>query len=319
MNNNQRKYLITGGAGFIGSALAKKLLASGAQVWLLDNLLTGQKENIPAGAVFIEGDVAKPETYHKLPNEKFDAVFHLAAQASGEISKERPELDLATNVYGTFLLLGWIQRQGIKRLIYSSSMAIYGDADKIPTDEQVVPEPLSFYGITKYAAEHYISHFSREGLNTTILRLFSVYGPGQNMKNMKQGMVSIYMTYLLRGEPILVKGSKDRFRDFIYIDDVVDALIGVIDNQKSFGRTYNLGTGQKTTVEQLVAKVIKQMGQSANYEVVYAGGTPADQFGLFADVSKIKKELGYSPKISLDEGLKRMSLWAQQKFKDVKL
>jgi UDP-glucose 4-epimerase len=138
--------------------------------------------------------------------------------------------------------------------------------------------------------------------------MFSVYGPGQNMENLKQGMVSIYMAYLLQGKPILVKGSKDRFRDFIYIDDVVDAWISAIDKTRSFGKIYNLGTGMKTHVYELIREEIAVFDQDPDeYLVMYEGSTPADQFGLYADISRITADLRWQPKTRLRVGLQKMA------------
>jgi len=305
------KYLVTGGAGFIGSHIARRLLELGHKVVIADNLLTGYRHNLPEKAEFIKLDISKPDDYKKLSRHKFDAIFHLAAQSSGEISDEKPELDLFTNAYGTFLLLQWAKKQGIKRFLYASSMAVYGNVDKLPVMEKQRCEPLSFYGITKLAGENYVRHFGRKGINITAFRLFSVYGPGQDMSNMKQGMVSIYLAYLLNKKSIWVKGSKDRFRDFTYIDDVVDVWIKSINNRKTFGKIYNLATGKKTYIRQLVNEEIKVFGYK-KYRVVYKGSTPADQFGLYADVSKITKELNWHPRHSLSHGLKQMVQWVKQ-------
>lgn len=293
--------------------MAERLLQLGHKVVIVDNLITGYKHNLPKGAEFIKGDISSPVLYKELSRYKFNGIFHLAAQSSGEISHERPELDLLTNAYGTFLLLQWAKKQGIKRFLYASSMAIYGNVNKLPVTESQSCNPLSFYGITKLAAENYVHHFAHNGLNATAFRLFSVYGPGQDMTNMKQGMASIYMAYILNNKPIWVKGSKDRFRDFIYIDDVVDAWVKAIDNSKTFDEVYNLATGKKTCVWELVDEEIKVFGYK-KYPVIYKGTTPADQFGLYADISKISKDLNWQPRYGLSEGLEYMVTWAKSKF-----
>jgi UDP-glucose 4-epimerase len=175
--------------------------------------------------------------------------------------------------------------------------------------------PLSFYGISKLSSEHYIQHFARDGLATTCFRMFSVYGPGQNMTNMKQGMVSIFLAYLLRGEEIWVKGSGNRFRDFTYIDDVVKVWCSCLEHEKTFGKIYNLARGEKTCVKDLVHKEIELYGlDPVSYPVKFEGSTPADQFGLYADISQIKRDLGWEPEISLDEGLKKMIAWVKKEY-----
>jgi UDP-glucose 4-epimerase len=280
-------------------------------VVIVDNLTTGDPGNLPEGAEFIEMDISREEDYRKLHPVDFDAVFHLAAQSSGEISHENPALDLSVNTLGTLLLLRTCMQARVKRFLYSSSMAVYGNPDHTLVSETAECQPLSFYGISKFAAEHYILHFVPDGLEPTIFRLFSVYGPGQNLTNMKQGMVSIYMAYLLKGEPIRVKGSGDRFRDFIYIDDVLDAWMGALERPVTHGRIYNLGTGKKTTASRLVEEEIRAFGHDpAIYPVISEEPTPFDQFGLSADISRIRAETGWHPQVDLREGLRRMVTWA---------
>ena len=309
---NSMKYLITGGAGFIGSHIARRILNMGHQAWVVDNILTGAEENIPESAIFVKLDLSDQESFKSLPEEKFDAVLHLAAQSSGAISHEKPAYDLLTNTLGTLLLLNWCSDKGIKRFIYASSMSVYGRIEKFPVSENECCRPYSFYGITKLAAENYINYFKTQGMQTTVFRMFNVYGPGQNLTNLKQGMVSIYLAYLLKDEPILVLGSKDRFRDFIYIDDVVDAWISVIDNPVSFGKTYNLASGKKTFVWELLNGLIEAMGHEPDeYPITYGDSTPGDQFGMHADISLITSELDWSPKTDLRSGLQKMADWAK--------
>jgi UDP-glucose 4-epimerase len=306
-----KRILVTGGAGFIGSHLASRCLSLGHEVVVVDDLSTGDGRNVPRGAEFFEMDLSREEDYRELRPFDFDAVFHLAAQSSGEISNENPARDLEVNTLGTLFLLSACRREGVRRFLYSSSMAVYGNLDHLQARESDVPRPLSFYGISKLASEHYIRHFILEGLEPTIFRLFSVYGPGQNLANLKQGMVSIFLAYLLEGKPVHVKGSGDRFRDFIFIDDVLDAWMGAFENPVTFGKTYNLGTGRSTTVSRLVEEEIRAFGQDpGSYPVLYEGSTPYDQFGLSADISLIGAETGWSPKVELRDGLGRMVTWA---------
>jgi len=306
-----KKILISGGGGFIGSHIARRCLQQGYEVTIIDDLSTGKIANIPEGARFIQMDIADEKAYGNIPSS-FDVLLHLAAQSSGEISNEDPLKDFKVNTLGTALLLKLCRDTGISRFIYASSMAVYGNASKNPVSEEDRCEPLSFYGISKLSSEHYVQHYHREGLNTTCFRMFSVYGPGQNLDNLKQGMVSIFLAYLLKGEVIWVKGSKDRFRDFIYIDDVVDAWIQAIEDPATFGNIYNLGTGEKTCVSRLVEEEIRQFGfEPGHYPVKYEGSTPYDQFGLYADISKLKRDTGWSPRHNLERGLKKMVAWAR--------
>jgi UDP-glucose 4-epimerase len=308
----KKRILITGAAGFIGSHLARRCIADGHSVTVLDNLTTGFAANVPEGCEFINADITDPETYSRLPKQGFDVVMHLAAQSSGEISQEDPGHDLKVNTLATLMLLQWCKENHAKRFLYSSSMAVYGNPARLPVQETDPVQPLSFYAISKVASEHYIRHYADEGLDTTIFRLFSVYGPGQNMENLKQGMVSIFLAYLAGNEEILVKGDKNRFRDYTYIDDVVDAFCISMDNPATFKKTYNVATGKKTHVHELVEAEIRLFGKDpATYPVRYHGSTPADQFGLYADISAIRHDLGWSPKTSLDKGLEKMIAWVK--------
>jgi len=307
-----KKALVTGGAGFIGSHLAKRLLKEKWQVDVMDNLSTGYKENVPSGVNFKSVDLSKDNFVKELPNKKYDVVFHLAAQSSGEISFDDPEYDLKTNCLSTVQLLDWCLKKGIKRFIYTSSMSIYGDQKVQPVKETTAPLPKSFYGIGKLASEKYLRVYEKLGVHSTSLRLFNVYGPGQNMENLRQGMVSIYMAYIVKGQPVLVKGSPKRFRDIVYIDDVIEAYMKCWNNPKTFGKVYNVATGKKTTVKELLKAELKAFGYNpAKYPVKFKGSTPGDTFGIYAEVSAIKKDTGWKPKVNLREGLKRMSAWAR--------
>ena len=305
-------YLVTGGAGFIGSHIARRLLDDGHEVVIIDNVTTGQEENLPQGARFVNLDISRPEGIQMIPNEKFDGILHLAAQSSGEISHDNPSHDLTTNALGTLFLLEWCRENNAGHFLYASSMAIYGLTDKVPVQEDQQLDPYSFYGISKQAAEQYVRHYASLGLDTTILRMFNVYGPGQNLGNMKQGMVSIYLAYIARGESIEVKGSLDRFRDYVYIDDVADAWIACLQNPSCFGNVYNLGSGEKTLVKELLPQLISAWGEDpAVYPFEELEGTPGDQFGIYPDITNLRRDANWEPRVSLTEGLSRMTAWAK--------
>jgi UDP-glucose 4-epimerase len=305
--------VVTGGAGFIGSHLTQRLLSEGWKVYVIDNLSTGFESNIPEGAEFLFLDLSKDDFIHGLPDENIDVVFHLAAQSSGEISFEDPDYDLKTNVLSTLLLLKWCEEKNIKRFIYASSMSIYGDQEYIPVKEAVTIRPKSFYGVGKMASERYMDIYHLKGIQTTAYRLFNVYGPGQNMENLKQGMVSIFLAYLHQRKDILIKGHLDRFRDLIYIDDVVDSFMYTLDNHVAYGKSYNVGTGIKTTVEQLIHTMISIYGDNPDtYPISVTDGTPGDQFGIYADITKIQNEIGWSPIVTLKNGLKKMIAWVKE-------
>lgn len=310
--SNQKKALVTGGAGFIGSHLAKRLLREGWSVDIVDNLSTGFRENLPKEARFVLLDLSQENFCENLPETKYDVVFHLAAQSSGEISFDDPAYDLKTNCLSTVLLLDWCHQRGIKRFIYTSSMSIYGEQEIQPVSESAIANPKSFYGIGKLASEAYLNVYTNLGLATTALRLFNVYGPGQNLSNMRQGMVSIYLAYILREQELVIKGSPDRYRDIIYIDDVVEAYMACLEKAETYGKSFNIGTGKKTTVGELVKAELAAFGHTTEtYPVRFADGTPGDTFGIWADITEFQKATGWKPEVDLATGLHRMVAWAR--------
>jgi UDP-glucose 4-epimerase len=299
-----KHYLVTGAAGFIGAALAKNLLVDGNKVVTIDNLSTGFKANIPEGVIFIEGNCQDKKVIEKLAPYKFDTIFHVAGQSSGEISFEDPVYDLQTNTQSTLLLLKYALESGCNNFVYASTMSVYGDHPEKPIDEKILTRPKSFYAVGKLASERYLQIFCEQGIKATALRLFNCYGPGQNMENMKQGMVSIFLSQAIANQHVVVKGSPDRFRDLVYIDDVVNSFIATLDNSESRYNCYNVGTGIKTTVGELIKKIDSLLPY--NISIKYAGSTPGDQFGIYADNQKIFNQLGWSPTILIDEGIQKM-------------
>ncbi|MCK4824153.1 NAD-dependent epimerase/dehydratase family protein, partial [bacterium] len=222
-----------------------------------------------------------------------------------------PGYDLKTNCLSTLLLADWCLRQKISRFIYTSSMSIYGDQEVQPVQESSMPSPKSFYGVGKLTSESYLNIYVNMGLNVTLLRLFNVYGPGQNMENLRQGMVSIYMAYILKDEELLVKGSPDRYRDLVYHADVIDAYMMCLNNPKSYGKAYNVASGVRTHVRELLNAELKAFGYDpSDYPIKFADSTPGDTFGIDANIDEIKNDIGWQPKVSLSEGLKRMAEWA---------
>ncbi len=300
-------YLVTGAAGFIGAAVAKELVINN-KVITIDNLSTGKKENIPDGVEFIYGSVADESTINRLSGRKLDAIIHIAGQSSGEISFEDPIYDLQTNYQSTVILLNLARRIRCDRFIYASTMSVYGDHNPPKCVESTELIPKSFYAVGKNASENYMRIYSEQfGIACTALRLFNIYGVGQNMENLKQGMASIYLAMALNEKKITVKGSKDRFRDFVYIDDATDAFIRALDRDKGY-EVYNVCTGVPTTVERIIEIITSSL--SCDVMVEYSEGTPGDQFGIFGDYGKIEKHLGWSPKVTFSEGMHRMISWA---------
>ena len=300
-------YLVTGAAGFIGSAIARRLIEEGNTCTTIDNLFTGNIDNIPQGCVFIQGDVSDSKVIDRLYNQNFDAIIHIAGQSSGEISFDDPVYDLHTNSQSTLLLLKYAKETGCKKFIYASSMSVYGDHNPPLCSENTETVPKSFYAVGKLASENYMRIYSEFGIACTALRFFNVYGEGQNLDNLRQGMASIFLAMALKNRHIHVKGSKDRFRDFVYIDDVVDAVVKSLNRIQGYD-VFDVCTGVPTKVEDVIYQIVTRLPYDVSVE--YSGGTPGDQFGIYGDNSKIKKELGWNPKFSFDEGMSLMIDWA---------
>jgi len=305
--------VVSGGAGFIGAHVARRLISEGYKVTVLDNLSTGKEENIPQDADFIKIDLGLEKSYTFLENLSCDAVFHLAGQSSGEASFKDPFYDLRSHVLSTFLLLRWCKEKGINRFLYASSMAIYGDPEKLPVNEKHPLQPKTFYSAAKIAAEAYVNLYQTLGIQTTIFRFFSIYGSRQNLENRKQGMVSIFLSYMLDKTKITVKGSKDRFRDFVYIDDLVDVLISSYNNPTTYGKIYNVASGERTTVEDLIEGLKVSFG-NLEYPVEYKDGTPGDQFGIVGDNKLILEDLKWKPKVALQNGLNIMVNYEKERL-----
>lgn len=325
-----KTYIVTGGAGFIGSALAKRLVELGNKVYVLDDLSTGFERNIPSGCAFYKVDVSDTEKISSLTfPPKVDGVFHLAAQSSGEASFDDPVRDIEVNYIATYNMLKMCDLVNCKRFIYASSMSVYGDMgpNHALISETYPCAPISYYGANKLASERLIGIFVKKTqIKETILRLFNVYGPGQNMFNMKQGMVSIYFSYLMNDAPIHVKGSLSRVRDFIFIDDVIDVFMDCEYNKNTYRQIFNVGTGINTTVEELLKILLKaHKKEDFNKWVYVQGNTAGDVGGFIADAGKLRKVLKWAPEYTLGEGVIRMKewinkneyIWKQSKVKKV--
>ncbi len=310
------KVIVTGGAGFIGSHLVKRLLSLGHEVVIIDNFSSGNRGNVPAGINCMEIDLSETDFIARLPDGNYDAVCHLAAQSAGALSAEKPLYDLQTNAISTLLLSRWCIDQGISRFLYASSMVAYGNSDKSPVSENELCIPRSYYGVSKLTSEHLLRLASADGLDVTSFRMFSVYGPGQDLGNVKQGMVSIFLSYMLRGVEVPVTGSLERFRDFVYVEDVVDAWVSALSMSHTPAQAYNVGSGYGTSVRDLLSSLINALNLSSDYPIRELEGNLSDQFGLYADISNTINDLGWNPQTSLDDGLQLMVDWARTQYKN---
>lgn len=307
------KILITGVAGFIGSHVARKFLKEGFKVVGVDDLSGGNMDNVPADVDLIQGDLSLEDTMGLLPGD-CSKILHLAGQSSGEISFDDPIADLKKNTVSTLNLIRYGMENSIERLVYASSMSVYGAVQDEPVDENHSCLPLSCYGIGKLAAENYLRVYLKK-LPFVSLRMFNVYGPGQDLSNLRQGMVSIYLAQALENGKIEVKGSTERFRDFIFIDDVVEIWFKAATFPSALMQNFNVGTGIKTTVKDILDSICKRVPGSSYF---IRGSTEGDQSGIFADVTKLSQYLGHTEFVPLDEGLGVFADWARRNFSNKK-
>lgn len=299
--------LITGVAGFIGSHVATRFVGEGYRVIGVDDLSGGRAENVPAGVDFIVGDLARPETMSRIPGG-CEKILHLAGQSSGEISFDDPIADLHKNTVSTLNLIRYGIEHGVERLVYGSSMSVYGNVPDAPISEQHEPRPLSCYGVGKLASEGYLRVYQRQ-LPFVSMRMFNVYGPGQDLLNLRQGMVSIFIAQALASGRIHVKGSTSRFRDIIHVDDVMEAWWRAATYPAARNQVLNVGTGRRTTVGELLDRICACV-PGAEYFV--EGSTPGDQNGIYADTTTLRRTLGIERFRDLAEGLPDFVEWARQ-------
>jgi len=304
-----KNIIITGGAGFIGSHLVNFFLKTNNKVFVIDDLTTGSIKNLNLkykNIKFIKGDCTKDKILDQLPKMQFDILYHIAGQSSGEISFENPLNDFNRNLLSTLKLCQFCINRKIKKIVYASSMSVYGDLKKknYKANEILNCDPLSFYGVSKLCSEFYLKQFSKLGLKYTILRLFNVYGPNQNFKNLKQGMISIYLGQLLKSNKIFVKGKLNRFRDFIYIDDVVKILTGCLKNPRTNNKIYNISTGKKTFIKKILYLIKKY--SKKKFKIIQKKSTPGDQFGIYSIPKKVKNDFKIKKFTKINDGLKKM-------------
>jgi len=301
------KILVTGGAGFVGSHLVDKLITQGNKVIVVDNLSTGKKENINKKAKFYKLDICSPKIFEVFKKEKPEIVFHLAAQVNVRRSIEDPINDAKINILGSLNILDACRKFKVKKIIFSSTGgAIYGDAKIVPTKENYPPKPESPYGIAKLTIENYLDFYKKVyGLNYISLRFANVYGPSQDPKG-EAGVVAIFTNKLLKGERPTIFGDGKQTRDFIYVDDVVSALIKSM-NYKGKETIFNVGTGIETSVNQLFKLISKILG--IKIKPIYAPPKPGELKRSCLDISKFKRELKWQPKYNLEEGLKETIKW----------
>ena len=294
------KVLVTGGAGFIGSHVADRMVEEGHQVVVIDDLSSGKREQVPAASNFYQMELDGRWLDRVVEREKPDAVCHLAAQISVRRSVEDPVFDARVNILASLGLIEACRLHGVKRFVFTSTGgAIYGDADQIPTPETFPAAPVSPYGTSKLCVEHYL-HCFRElyGFSSVALRLANVYGPRQDPHG-EAGVVAIFSKALLEGRPATINGDGRQTRDYVYVGDVVEAFALAL--KSDFQGSLNVGTATETDVNQLYEHVARAAGSSAPAE--YGPPRPGEQKRSCLDASAIKRKLGWEPTVPLADGI----------------
>lgn len=304
------KALVSGGAGFIGSHIVDRLLHDGYDVWIVDDLSTGKKENVNRKAEFIEMDIAEPGLCDALKVVKPEIVFHCAAQIDVRKSIDDPIADARVNIIGTINLLEACRAWQSKKVIYSSSGGtIYGNVDE-PATEDFPVLPLSPYGVAKLASEHYLRCYSEwHGLKFTVLRYANVYGPRQDPFG-EAGVVAIFSNKMLSGEIPVVYGFGKMIRDYVYVGDVVEANMAGI--KKGDGKILNIGTGRPTSVNELFNIIADVL--SFQEKPVMKSARDGELKSNFLSYGRAKEVLGWEPRVSLEEGLKATTDWFKERF-----
>lgn len=316
MPSRYSKILVTGGAGFIGSHIVDRLLNAGFEVFVIDNLCSGQLENIAPHRNredfhFIQGDIRNLDLVNSTLRD-VDAVFHGAALVGVSASVENPILTNEVNVTGTLNLLKACLDSSVKRFIYTSSAAVYGKTETSPHSESLVPHPISPYGVSKLAAESYAMVFYEVyGLETVCLRCFNVYGPRQ-MYGPYSGAITIFVNQLLDDQPITIYGDGEQTRDFVNIQDVVDASILALTRKNAVGEVFNIGRGIATSIN-LVASMLQEITGKTKLELMHTNPRRGDIRHSYADITKARKVLGYNPKVELKDGLTQFVKWYTQR------
>ena len=305
------KVLVTGGAGFIGSNLADALIAEGAKVTIIDNLVTGFRENleeIEGDFDFVEANLNDSSALKKAL-EGVEVVFHQAALPSVPRSVDDPKETHDACVNATFNLLVAVRDSGVKRLVYAASSSAYGDQKQLPKIETMRPDPLSPYAAAKLMGEHYCRVFTHVyGLETIALRYFNVFGPRQNPSSHYSGVISRFIDALMSGQQPVIYGDGEQSRDFTYISNVVNANLSAAQTSKGIGEVMNTANGEKTTLNELL-DVLKRITGNQEVRPRYEDPRKGDVKHSQADNSRAVECLGYQKQVDLEEGLRATIDW----------
>ena len=307
------KYLVTGGAGFIGSNICRELVSQGCFVRVLDNLLTGKKSNL-AGIIdrveFVEADMGDPAVA-RAAMKGIDVVLHQGALPSVPRSVDDPAATHRHCVDATFTLLLAARDMGIKRFVYAASSSAYGDTPRLPKIETMLPMPLSPYAVGKLVGEHYCSVFYKVfGLETISLRYFNVFGPYQDPASQYAAAIPALVMAILKDKPPTIYGDGEQSRDFTYVDNVVHANLLAARAKHTAGEAINIACGQAVTLNEIVAMINTSVGK--NVKPVYTDRRAGDVMHSLADIKLARKLIGFKPRVSFEQGLQKAVAWYRE-------
>ena len=311
MELRDRRILVTGGAGFVGSNLVRRLLRERARVTVLDDLFTGRRENLPGeGHEFVEGSVCDPGLVERLV-AAHDLIFHLAAR-NIVVSTRNPREDFETNIGGTLNVLLAARAAGGKRVVYTSSTSVYGNPRYLPMNEDDPLSLLTPYAVSKLAGENYcMAFYESYGLHATAVRYSNIFGPGQDPANPYCGVVAKFLESLLAGRPPVIHGDGNQTRDFTYIDDAVEATVLAGTSDRSLGEVFNVGSGVETRVNELAAVLIRLTG--ARVAPAHTDRRDVDNIRRrVVNIEKTRRALRWVPEVTLEEGLRRTVEWQRE-------
>ena len=309
-------FLVTGGAGFIGSNLCEAILSMGHRVRVLDNLSTGYAKNIAGFRdhpkfEFVEGDIRDAALCHRVC-EGADYVLHQAAAVSVPESIEQPVDYTLTNIVGTVNMMEAAAKNGVKKFTYASSAAVYGDDETMPKREEIVGNRLSTYAVTKFAAEEYAYQYTMHyDLDCYGMRYFNVYGRRQDPNGAYAAVIPKFIECLLRDEPPMINGDGEQSRDFVYVEDVVQAnLLACVAPHEAAGEAYNVASGKRLSLNEMYAVLCNLFGK--DLKPIYGPERKGDIRHSGADISKICKNLGYAPEYDFEKGIKESIQWYKE-------
>lgn len=310
MKSKYKKAVVTGGAGFIGSHLVEALLTNGYHVTVIDNLSTGSLSNLEQvkdHIIFFETDIRDQDALTRA-TKGCDIIFHQAARVSVPMTIEHPVESAMINDVGTLMVLEAARFGNIKKVIFASSCAVYGDDPRLPKDENMFPEPLSPYAVHKLTGELYCRlYHDLHGIETVCLRYFNVFGPKQDPSSPYSGVISIFMAKAVSEEAPVIYGDGNQYRDFVFVKDVVNANLLAAKSEGLGTKTFNIGTGNFIRIHQLWKLICKMSG--VDVEPEYRPGRPGDIHESVASIELAKSVLGFKPAYSLEKGLEITLKW----------